>query len=180
MPGGVISPIHILDNVNDIINNIFTMSDNERPTREAWLSHGPDEVHLMQELMRTSQALISVFSRQVGLQASRLALLRQIAIAGPGGLGVISIARRLGINPAAVTRQTREMEDDGLLARRRDANDARRSYVRLTPKGRRLFSELHERGHALERTLGNEISAEDIATTTRVLTRLRKAIEGLR
>ncbi len=156
------------------------MRDDERSKREEWLLHGPDEVHLMQELMRTSQALISVFSRQVGLQASRLALLRQIAIAGPGGLGVMAIARRLGIDPAAVTRQAREMEDDGLLARRRDANDGRRSYIRLTPKGLRLFRELHDRGHALERALENEMSAEDIATATRVLTGLRKAIESLR
>ena len=38
------------------------------------LHHAGDEPHLLREIMRTQQAVINVFSRQVGMPAARLAL----------------------------------------------------------------------------------------------------------
>ncbi len=144
------------------------------------LGHPLGRPHLLSEVMRTSQALVSVFSRQVGMPVSRLALLRLVAVAQPAGIGVMELARELGINAAAVTRQVKELEAQRLVAKKADPRDARRSSVLPTAKGMRAFLELHERGHELERSLRGGVSDEEITVAVRVLGRLRAAIEQLR
>jgi hypothetical protein len=57
--------------------------------------------------MRTRQAALNVFSHQVGMPAARLALMRLLAICHPEAVGIMWIARQLGIDAAAVTRQVK-------------------------------------------------------------------------
>jgi DNA-binding MarR family transcriptional regulator len=132
------------------------------------LHHAGGAPHLLREIMRTHQVLLNVFSRQVGMPAARLALLRLLVNCRPNELGILDIARRLGINAAAVTRQVKDMEEQRLVARRGDPQDGRRSYVRLTAKGRKAFDEVHKRGHEFERCLAARISEDDVSTATRV------------
>jgi DNA-binding MarR family transcriptional regulator len=141
--------------------------------------HSGDEPHLLREIMRTQQALLNVFTREVGMPAARLSLLRVLAICRPERIGTMEIARRLNVNAAAVTRQVREMEGEGLVVRIADRTDDRRRFVELTARGLEIFLSIHERAHEFERSLGVAISAEDIATATRVLVQVRTAIEEL-
>lgn len=142
--------------------------------------HQGDEPHLLREVMRVHHILLNVFSRQVGMPAARLALMRLLSVGRSENLGIMEIARRLGVNAAAVTRQIKEMEAEGFVARVADARDGRRSYVGLTAEGLQVFERLHERAHAFERELGSLVNSEDIATTVRVLTQIRGALENLR
>src|SRR5512137_2005549 len=93
----------------------------------AFPKHTGDEPHLLREIVRAHQVLMAGFSREVGMPASRFALMRVLA---DGDAGVTDLARRLGVNAAAVTRQLQEMEAEGLVRRRADPGDGRRSYVR--------------------------------------------------
>ena len=61
-----------------------------------------------------------------------------------GDVGTMELARQLGINPAGVTRQVQELEGEGLVRRRADPNDGRRTCIRLSPKGRKRMDELLE------------------------------------
>ena len=137
-----------------------------------------DEPHLLREIVRTHQVLVNGFSRQVGVPASRFALMRLLANADEG-IGVMALARSLGVNAAAVTRQVQEMEREGLVERHADPSDGRRSSLRLSPKGLELFGEVHDRGHQLERSLASVITVEEMAAAAAVLSRLRRYIEGL-
>jgi DNA-binding MarR family transcriptional regulator len=150
------------------------------PEQVSELHHSGDEPHLLREIMRAHHALLNVFSRQVGMPAARLALMRLLAISHPEALGIMDMARRLGINAAAVTRQVKEMEREHLVDRLADDRDARRNHVKLTADGLRIFQQLHERAHEFERGLSALIDPEAIATTARVLVRLRTALEELR
>ena len=150
------------------------------PEQVSELHHAGDEPHLLREIMRTHHALLNVFSRQVGMPAARLALMRLLAISHPEDLGIMEIARRLGINAAAVTRQVKEMEREHLVDRLADARDARRNHVKLTADGLRIFQQLHERAHEFERALSAVIDPEAITATVRVLVQLRTALEELR
>lgn len=141
--------------------------------------HKGDEPHLLREVIRTYQVLMAGISREIGMPASRLAVLRILAITD-GGAGVMDLARSLGINAAAVTRQVQDLERDRLIQRRSDPNDGRRTRLGLSPKGRRLFEEIHERSHALERSLSAAISADEMAAAAAVLAKLRAFVEGLR
>jgi DNA-binding MarR family transcriptional regulator len=142
------------------------------------LHHAGDEPHLLHEIMRTHQAALNVFSRQVGMPAARLALMRFIAIRHPEPVGIMEIARQLGINAAAVTRQVKAMESERMVERSADARDGRRSYVNLTADGLRIFEQLHERAHAFEQALSTAVSAEDMAAAVRVLVHVRAALEA--
>ncbi len=152
-----------------------------RPRRHPSLPGDPHHrPHLLGEVMRTSQALVTLFSRQTGMPASRLALLRLLAIAHPDGLGVVRMAREVGIDAAAVTRSVRQLEEDGLVGIRPHPRDARRKLVGLTADGLQIARRLHVRGHQLEESLGADVSREDVATAVRVLGRLRAAVEAVR
>ena len=102
------------------------------------LRHRGDEPHLLREIIRTYQVLMAGFSREIGMPASRLALLRLLAVT-QSNMGVMDLARKLQVNAAAVTRQVQELERKGLVRRRADPKDGRRNYVSLSPKGRKLF-----------------------------------------
>lgn len=143
------------------------------------LHHRGDEPHLLREVLRTYQVLMAGFSRKMGMPSARFALMRLLAIA-ESDVGVMDLARQLGVNAAAVTRQVKELEGERLVCRRADRKDGRRRYVRLSPKGRKLFEEIHERNHELERSLSSVISDEEMRSATTVLTKLRIFVEGLR
>ena len=122
---------------------------------------------------------MSAFARQTGMPASRFALMRLLALS-QSDIGLADLARQLGINPAAVTRQVQELEAEHLVKRRADPKDGRRSYVRLSPKGRRQFEEIHERSHELERSLSSTLGTEEMAAAAKTLANLRIFIERLR
>jgi DNA-binding MarR family transcriptional regulator len=130
--------------------------------------------------MRVHQAILAVFSREVGVPASRLTILRALANAGPTGIAVTGLARRMGVDAAAVSRQVTDLERDGLVERRADAGDARRSLVALTRRGLRAFEDVHDRAHAFERSLAAVTTTEEIATAARVLAEVRRVLEARR
>ncbi|MDY0002784.1 MAG: MarR family transcriptional regulator [Polyangia bacterium] len=140
------------------------------------LHHRGDEPHLLREVFRTYQVLMSGFARMTGIPASRFALMRLLAFS-EGVVGVTDLARQLGINSAAVTRQVQELERERLITRRADSRDGRRSYVRLSAKGRKLFEEIHERTHELERSLSVVIGDGEMRGAAMVLSKLRTFVE---
>lgn len=143
------------------------------------LAHRGDEPHLLREVFKTYQALMSGFARQTGIPASRFALMRLLALS-ERELGLAELARQLEINPAAVTRQVQELESEQLVRRRADAKDGRRSYVALSAKGRRQFEQIHARTHELERSLAAALGAKEMAAAATTLANLRTLLEKLR
>jgi len=139
--------------------------------------HAGDEPHLTRDIMRVHQALMGAFSRQVGMPAAKLKLLRHLAVSGPDGVGVLETARQLGVNAAAVTRLAQQMEGAGLMSRGRDPRDARRVVLRLTRQGADLFGQMHARAHEFERGLSAGLSDADLAAASRVLEHVRLALE---
>ncbi len=138
--------------------------------------HRGDEPHLLREIVRTYQVLTAGFLRGMGMPASRFMLGRLLALAEEG-LGTMELARQLGINAAAVTRQLQDMEREGLVRRRGDRRDGRRSYVSLSPGGRALFQEIHEKAHEFERSLETVLGGEEMRAAADVLARLRTFLE---
>lgn len=141
------------------------------------MGHVGDESHLLREIYRTHQSLISNFTRVIGMSASKLAFLRLLAVEAPGELGIADIARMLEINPAAVTRLVQEMEERRWIKRGVDPHDRRRTLVRITRRGREKFLEVHARMHEMEKALGARFERREIEATVRVLSEIRKALE---
>lgn len=148
----------------------------KRGRMEAW--HGAEDSHLLQEVMRTHQIVVGTFSRKIGMPVSRFLLMRLVAIA-ENGCGVMDMSRALGINAAAVTRQVQEMESDGLVVRKSDMKDGRRSRVTLSPKGVDMFRGLHRQAHGIERRLEAMVPGDGIAIAVATLSKLRAILESI-
>jgi DNA-binding MarR family transcriptional regulator len=150
--------------------------DNNAPEE---LPHRGDEPHLLREVFRTYQALMSGFARQTGMPAARFGLMRLLAVQEKHA-GITDLARQLGINPAAVTRQVQDLEREGLIRRQSDRKDGRRSVVSLSPKGRKLFEQIHTRTHELEQSLASVLGAEEMRRAAMLLAKLRTFVESRR
>ncbi len=137
------------------------------------------EVHLILELMHTNKVLCNAFSREVGLPLSELATLNILADSPRRGIGVLEIARRLGVNGAAITRQTKKMEAQGLVVRQADKNDRRRSNFKLTSKGSGILSKIRRRINEFEELLISNLEEQDIQTAKKVLIQSREALEKI-
>ena len=153
------------------------MKTQKNPPKGIALHCCDDQAHLLRELMRVHQALLAIANREVGMSSARLALLRQLALSHPDGIGVMDLARRLGVNAAAVTRLVKEMKAERLIGRFLDSKDNRRNYVKLTPEGVQIFEEFHKRAHEFESLICKTIDPVDLTTTIRVLSQVRAAIE---
>lgn len=67
------------------------MEYTEPPNHATWLRHTGDEPHLLREVMRTHQAVMHAFTREVGMPSARLALMRLLATCDTGELGIMEI-----------------------------------------------------------------------------------------
>lgn len=72
-------------------------------------------------------------------------VLFEIAHAGPEGAGVARIRQDLGLDAGYLSRILARFDGEGLVVKKRAANDARRGTVELTERGRTVFSGLDER-----------------------------------
>ncbi len=88
-------------------------------------------IHLLRGLRRVDD--------RSGLSAPRLSALSVVVFAGPLRLG--DLARAEQVRAPTMTRLVQELERDGLVRRRPDAEDARASRIEATAKGKRLMME---------------------------------------
>ena len=153
------------------------MDGENRLLRAEDLGHHGQESHFLRELVRASQVVLGAFAREVGMPGARLAVLRVVAVAEGEPLGTMEIARRLGVDSAAVTRHLQALEADGLVRREADKRDARRSGAVLAEAGREAFMAIHARAHAFEARLAEAVGAEAMAVAAQLLSRLREAVE---
>ncbi|NLE11807.1 MAG: MarR family transcriptional regulator [Actinobacteria bacterium] len=143
------------------------------------LDHEGGEPHLIQEIVCTYQALAAEMTRRTGMKSSRFALMRLLADAD-ADVGIMELARLLGVNAAAVTRQVQELESERLVRRRADPDDGRRTCIRLSPKGRKLMDELLQYSHEFELSLSSALSTEEMVNAATALNKLRSFLDGLR
>jgi MarR family transcriptional regulator for hemolysin len=93
------------------------------------------------------------------------------------GLSQRELAGRLQIEGPTLTRHLDRMEADGLIRRRRDANDRRVIRVEATDAGRRLHRRLRQRAQRVDAELFAGFSERDRATLSRLLGRITTNVE---
>jgi DNA-binding MarR family transcriptional regulator len=150
--------------------------DNDIPGSDVW-PHLMDNPQVFRELMRVHQAFIQYCSQEFGLPPARLAVMRQLALAHPEGLGIMVLAKRLGVTPAAVSRHVGALEAEGLAARRSEGRDGRFRRALLTAQGLETFRSLHAASHALEEEVRSEVGKASLDVAARVLARIRGILE---
>lgn len=84
------------------------------------------------------------------------------------------LARALRIEGPTLTRHLDGLEEEGLVVRRRDANDRRAVSVELTERGRTKHADLLRAVQAFNRRLLAGLSADEIEELRKLLARLEQ------
>jgi MarR family transcriptional regulator for hemolysin len=90
------------------------------------------------------------------------------------GLSQRELASRLSIESPTLVRHLDRMEDEGLIARRRDEHDRRVVRVWLTAAGRRRYARLRDVAHTVDTQLRSLLSEREVTTLEQVLPRIRE------
>jgi DNA-binding MarR family transcriptional regulator len=137
----------------------------------------PQSETLVQQIARTYYDILPAFERHVGMSKARwqvLALLQR-----EGELSQAVLQQRLRVDGAAITRQVKQLEEDGLVLRRADPHDNRFTLVVLTPAGQQIAAGMAGKRESFEALVTAGISAEDIALMRRCLQQIRDNVRSL-
>ena len=123
-------------------------------------------VHL---LHRAGQRADSLFADRVGdiVTPRQFAVLQ--AVAEADGLSQTGIMAATGIDRSSIADLVRRLVSQGWLQRRRTKRDARLYAVRLTPEGRRIWSEAAPALRATEEMLLSSLTSSERVAFTKVL-----------
>lgn len=125
-------------------------------------------------VLRTARAAMQ---RRVGMSEARLQVLGMIFRYGE--MSQAELQRRLDVDGAAVTRQVKQLESEGLLVRRVDPSDNRYTLVTLTPEGTERLREVARMAKEFIAQSLDGISDEDLECVRAVTARVRANIEKL-
>ncbi len=125
-------------------------------------------------VMRVAKA---AFQRRVGLSEARLHVLGILFLFHE--LSQAELQRRLDVDGAAVTRQVKQLEAEGLITRRVDPTDNRFTLVTLTAEGKTRLREAADRVKAFITDSLEGVSEEDLVCMQRVMGRIRANLETM-
>jgi len=129
---------------------------------------------VVQQLGRTYRAMLSSFDASMGLPLPRWRVL--LALYQQGQLSQKQLAEHLGMDPAALTRQVKAMQNLGLIARHNDERDNRLTNVVLTSDGTELVEQALPKRMKFFGTLLSDLSADDVETLGKLLDILEKRL----
>jgi len=146
-------------------------------TPDGPLAGASETLTLLQQFSRTFNELQHMFERHMGMSRARWHMLMQLT--REEWLSQTALQQRLRVDGAAVTRQVKQLEEDGLVTRCAAPQDNRITLVSLTPAGHRLVEELWPRRHAFEALVTAGLTEAEIATLRSCLARMRDNLRQL-
>jgi DNA-binding MarR family transcriptional regulator len=115
--------------------------------------------------------------RPLGLTSARWQVLGTI-VAADRPQPVAWLARDLGANRQNVQRIINDLHKEGLIAFRANPHHRRAQLIVLTEKGKRTYDAAIRLFDPKVNTLADGVPVKDIETAHRILTALRKKLEG--
>lgn len=127
---------------------------------------GQTFIGLFQQVMRLHFLRWHAQLEKIGLYPGQPPLL--LALHGSGQLSSKELADRLMIKPATVTVMVQRMERAGLVQKKRDTKDLRKSIICLTERGEQTYQELQDVFAQLETECMANLSEEEQQTLIRL------------
>lgn len=141
---------------------------------EATVIASGSNLSLLQQISRTYFDLLIPFERYMGMSRARWHLLSVLSRAEE--LSQAQLSQQLRVDGAAVTRQVKQLEEDGLITRKADPQDNRFTLVALTQQGQALVERLRNRRDLFEEQATAGLEPEEVATVERCLAHIRDNI----
>lgn len=121
------------------------------------------------------RALAATQLSEIDLHPGQEFLLATLAERGPCAVG--EIADHLGVEQPTITKMVRRLEPTGVIERRIDPDDGRRTLVSLTAGGRTRLDQARELWHRLDEITTARLDDSDRAELLRLLREVRAALE---
>lgn len=129
-------------------------------------------LHFIQLLGRSYRAFVAGFEAHTGQSMARWRIL--VLLERQGEMSQKQLVQELAIDPAALTRQLKALEQADMVRRHSDAQDARLTNVALTRTGRKVVSStMAQRNEYLEWALA-DLSVDDVEALSRTLVKLEE------
>jgi DNA-binding MarR family transcriptional regulator len=132
-------------------------------------------------LYRASRAVVRAYADLLApLGLTYPQYLTMLVLWETDGVPVKRLGERLVLDSATLTPLLKRLEQQGLVSRRRDADDERVVRIHLTPEGRALQEKARDVPRALACKMGDDVDAELVAQIRRLrdeLTRLACKLE---
>ena len=133
----------------------------------------PDTTRLASELRIVLGHLVRRLRAERRFSLSHAAVLGRLDREGTQSIGDLAVAER--VRPQSMTQTIGDLEAEGLIGRRADPGDGRRSLVELTDEGRRtLEADRREREGWLARAIAEDLSHEEQRVLVKALALLRR------
>jgi DNA-binding MarR family transcriptional regulator len=141
------------------------------------MSDTADPALLASELRLALGQLVRRLRVEHRLSLSHAAVLVRLEREGTHSIGSLAAAER--IRPQSMAQTVHDMEADGLIARRPDPSDGRRSLVETTEQGHRALGEDRQRREGwLTEAIANELTSEERAGLLQAIGLLRRLAES--
>jgi DNA-binding MarR family transcriptional regulator len=121
---------------------------------------------------RQTRCLAEMHSAKFGVSVNGWKLLSVIEYFGP--LSATEAGAHTSLEPAKVTRGIDMLAEQGLVLRRQDAADRRRTILSLSAKGRRIHDRIEQVSRALERELLSVLTSAEREMLYLVLDKLER------
>jgi len=137
-------------------------------------NHSPKAGLLINEISKLFHDKMRKNSDDLGFKTGYRQVLRFLS--QEDGVTQVDIARHAHFTAPTVSITLKKMEDEGLILRRTDKDDTRRTRVFITDKGRNLAFKLHEKVMDCEEILIRGLSEEETNELCRLLKKVRENI----
>jgi DNA-binding MarR family transcriptional regulator len=136
-----------------------------------------DTTRLASELRMVLGHLLRRLRAEHRFSLSQGSVLGRLDREGTKSIGDLAVAER--VRPQSMAQTVSDLEVDGLIARRADPADGRRTLVELTEQGlQTLEQDRRQREGWLARAIAEDLSAEEQQVLMQALALLRRLAEG--
>ena len=136
-----------------------------------------EEELIFQRMFELNKKLTSKFERCTGISQSRLEILRELFLAEE--ITQRALQKKVNIDHAAVTRHLKQLEENGMVIRRKNPEDNRFTYVQLTDEGKRKVAAYCEEKQQFISNVLKGFSEEESSKLLDILTRIQENIEEI-
>jgi DNA-binding MarR family transcriptional regulator len=132
---------------------------------------------ILHHIGNTYHELTAAFERHMGMSRARWAILNRLS--HQESLTQAVLAQLLHVDAAAITRQVKQLETEGLVTRWSAPEDNRFTVVALTAQGRTFVETQRSKRDEFERIATTGLSAGEIDQMRHCLIHMRRNIETL-
>ena len=136
-----------------------------------------DEGKIVYRLYEISKQTSPKFERCTGISQSRLDLLTKLFEVDE--ISQTKLQKEVNIDHAAVTRHLKQLEEKGMVSRRKNPADNRFTFVRLTEEGRKSLSAFQDEKQRFISKVLNGFNEEERSLLLNMLTRIQDNVSNI-